>query len=36
MTQGLDRDWWREYRQRLERRFRQQEVVIRATEFERL
>jgi hypothetical protein len=36
MTETLDRDWWRAYREKLERRFRQQEIVVRATSFERL
>ena len=36
MTETLDRDWWRRYRETLERRFRQDEVVIRATSVERL
>lgn len=36
MTDTLDRDWWRDYREKLERRFRQDQVVVRATSFERL
>ena len=36
MTEALDRAWWRDYREQLERRFRQQEVVMRATVSERL
>lgn len=36
MCESLDRDWWREYRAELGRRFRQQEVVVRAIAFERL
>jgi hypothetical protein len=36
MTETLDRDWWREYRAQLEQRFRQQEILIRASSFERL
>ena len=36
MTTGLDRAWWREYRVELERRFRQEKIVVRATEFEEL
>lgn len=36
MTEALDRDWWKSYKRRLERRFRQDVIVIRATEFERL
>lgn len=30
MASGLDADWWKEYRQDLERRFRQDVIVIRA------
>ena len=33
MAEGLDRAWWREYREELERRFRQEKIVARATEF---
>jgi hypothetical protein len=36
MTETLDRDWWRDYRTQLARRFRQQEIVMRASSFERL
>lgn len=36
MTEELSRAWWRSYREALERRFRQDEVVVRATLFERL
>jgi hypothetical protein len=36
MAETLDRDWWRDYRQQLGRRFRQQEIVMRAISFERL
>jgi hypothetical protein len=36
MTDGLDRAWWRQYRATLEARFRQDEVLVRATEMERL
>ena len=36
MDDALDRGWWAEYRRALERRFRQEEIVIRATELERL
>ena len=31
MTDMLDRGWWRDYRTTLERRFRQQSIVVRAT-----
>jgi len=36
MTERLDRDWWRDYRQQLEARFDQEEVVVRATSLEKL
>jgi hypothetical protein len=36
MADSLDRAWWSKYRAELERRFRQEVVVIRATEFEQL
>ncbi len=36
MTEALDRDWWRSYREQLGARFRQQEIVMRASSFERL
>ena len=36
MTETLDRDWWRSYREKLAQRFRQEEIVVRATSFERL
>jgi hypothetical protein len=36
MCERLDRDWWAAYRARLARRFRQEELVVRATEFEQL
>ena len=36
MTETLDRDWWRNYREQLGQRFRQQEIVMRASSFERL
>ncbi len=36
MTEALERAWWREYRGELERRFRQEKMVVRATEFEEL
>jgi hypothetical protein len=36
MAAGLDRGWWRGYREELERRFRQEKLVVRATEFEEL
>jgi hypothetical protein len=36
MTSALDRDWWRCYRKSLEERFRQEELVVRASAIERL
>ena len=36
MTETLDRDWWRDCREQLATRFRQQEIVMRASSFERL
>ncbi|CAN5656826.1 hypothetical protein BH23GEM5_BH23GEM5_06180 [soil metagenome] len=36
MDDDLDRDWWRNYRAEPERRFRQDEVVVRALAFEPL
>ena len=36
MTESLDRDWWRDYRDQLAKRFRQEEIVMRASPFERL
>ncbi len=36
MAEELDRPWWRGYRGELERRFRQEKMVVRATEFEEL
>jgi hypothetical protein len=36
MTERLERAWWAEYRALLERRFRQEHIVARATEFEPL
>lgn len=32
----LDRGWWREYREQLCARFRQQEILVRASAFEKL
>jgi hypothetical protein len=34
MTETLDRDWWRNYRAQLGKRFRQQEILMRATSSE--
>jgi hypothetical protein len=36
MTGTLDRDWWRNYREQLAKRFRQQEILMRATSSELL
>ena len=36
MTESLDRAWWRDYRRALERRFAQDELVIRSQAVERL
>ncbi len=36
MTETLDRTWWSGYREELERRFRQELIVIRAQEMEQL
>ena len=36
MADTLDRDWWRNYREQLGRRFRQKEIVMRASSFELL
>jgi hypothetical protein len=36
MAQGLERAWWSRYRRELEERFRQDRVLIRATEWEQL
>jgi len=33
MTKELDAGWWRGYRQRLEKAFRQDEIIIRAQAF---
>jgi hypothetical protein len=34
MTGELDRRWWTQYRARLEKQFRQERVVVRASEIE--
>lgn len=36
MVEELDRTWWSAYRTQLERRFRQEELVVRATALEKL
>ena len=36
MVDAIDRDWWRAFRERLERDFRQKEMIVRAQEIDRL
>jgi hypothetical protein len=36
MADELDRKWWREYRTDLEKRFKQEKLIIRSSEFEQL
>ena len=36
MAGHLDREWWQDYREQLEQRFQQQEIVVRAAPTERL
>jgi hypothetical protein len=36
MTEMLDRDWWKGYRKELEARFRQDEILIRVSQIEKL
>jgi len=36
MAETLDRDWWAGYRSDLENRFRQDEILIRASQVDRL
>ena len=36
MIEKLDREWWKRYREGLAERFRQEEILIRASEVERL
>jgi len=36
MAETLDRNWWHQYREQLEQRFHQEEIVMRASSFERL
>lgn len=36
MAETVDRDWWADYRRTLERRFRQDRVLVRATSVEML
>ena len=36
MADALAREWWSRYRGELEKRFRQEELIVRASAFERL
>ena len=36
MINDLDRSWWKQYRERLELQFRQESIVVRATQIEQL
>lgn len=36
MTAALDQRWWARYRRRLEQRFGQEEILVRASSVERL
>jgi hypothetical protein len=36
MTEELDQEWWKRYREELKQRFKQEELVIRATVIEML
>jgi len=36
MTEQLNREWWSGYRKELEKRFRQEQLIIRATQVEQL
>lgn len=36
MSDSLDRDWWKRYRDTLERRFGQEEIIVRAHGVEKL
>jgi hypothetical protein len=36
MTEELDREWWWSYREQLAQTFRQEEILIRASEVQRL
>ena len=36
MTETLDKQWWRGYRKELEQRFKQELIVIRASEFQQV
>ena len=36
MSEQLDRKWWSQYRRKLEKRFQQEKLIIRAIEIEQL
>lgn len=36
MTEHLDREWWAGYRREMERRFKQDEIVVRAFDMSRI
>jgi crotonobetainyl-CoA:carnitine CoA-transferase CaiB-like acyl-CoA transferase len=36
MVEAIERDWWRQFREGLERRFRQEEILLRASACDRL
>ena len=36
MVESIDRAWWQDYRRELERRFAQEEILLRATAVEKL
>jgi len=36
MTERIDRDWWKHYREILEKTFRQNEIVVRAIAVDKL
>jgi len=36
MTDTLNKEWWQQFKHQLEQIFKQDEIVIRSTEFEKL
>lgn len=36
MISDLDKDWWQQFKQRLEQKFKQEEILIRSIVFEKL
>jgi len=36
MTEDLDKKWWQQYKHQLEQIFKQEEILIRVTKFEKL